>query len=57
MRAQILTCPKVRKEAIISMKMDRQTPYDIYTAVLDSVMAAYQDLRDQASVRRFGDII
>jgi biopolymer transport protein ExbD len=42
------------QEAIISMKTDRHTPYDIYTAVLDSVMAAYHELRDQASVNRFG---
>jgi len=42
------------QKAIISMKTDRQTPYDIYNAVLDSLMAAYHELRDQASVRRFG---
>jgi beta-lactamase regulating signal transducer with metallopeptidase domain/biopolymer transport protein ExbD len=42
------------QKAIISMKTDRQTPYDIYNAVLDSLMAAYHELRDQASIRRFG---
>ncbi|MEX2347493.1 MAG: M56 family metallopeptidase [Balneolaceae bacterium] len=41
-------------EAIIGIKTDRQTPYDIYTKILDEVMAAYDELRDQAAKERFG---
>lgn len=41
-------------KAIVSIKTDRQTPYRIYIDMLDEVMAAYRELRDQASLARFG---
>jgi biopolymer transport protein ExbD len=41
-------------KAIISMKTDRQTPYDIYINMLDEVKGAYAELRDQACRRKLG---
>lgn len=41
-------------KAIISLKTDRQTPYDIYINMLDEVKGAYHDLRDQECRRRMG---
>ncbi|TNE68412.1 biopolymer transporter ExbD [bacterium] len=41
-------------KAIISLKTDKQTPYRIYIDVLDEVKGAYADLRDKASMARFG---
>lgn len=42
------------QEAVIWIKTDRQTPYDIYTELLDNIMAAYSELRDQAAREQFG---
>lgn len=40
--------------AIVSLKTQRETPYSIYIDMLDEVMAAYKELRDNASRSRFG---
>ncbi len=41
-------------DAIISIKTDRRTPYNVYIDMLDEVMGAYAELRHQASMDRFG---
>lgn len=41
-------------DAIVSIKTDRRTPYSVYIDMLDEVMGAYNDLRNQASMERFG---
>lgn len=40
--------------AIVSIKTDRQTPYDVYINMLDEVRGAYGELRDAASMAQFG---
>ena len=40
--------------AIVSIKTQRATPYRIYIDMLDEVMGAYKDLRDQASRQNYG---
>ncbi|HBQ59202.1 MAG TPA: biopolymer transporter ExbD [Balneolaceae bacterium] len=40
--------------AIVSIKTQRQTPYKIYVNMLDEVMGAYKDLRDEASRANYG---
>ncbi len=40
--------------AIVSIKTQRQTPYKIYVDMLDEVMGAYKELRDEASLANFG---
>lgn len=37
------------KDAVVSIKADRGTSYDLYVAVLDQVKAAYHELRAQAA--------
>lgn len=41
-------------KAIVSLKTDRATPYRVYIDMLDEVMGAYQELRNQAAQQRFG---
>lgn len=40
--------------AIVSLKTQRETPYNIYIDMLDEVMSAYKDLRDAASRANYG---
>lgn len=41
-------------DAIVSIKTDRRTPYNVYIDMIDEVMGAYEELRHQASMERFG---
>ena len=41
-------------DAIVSIKTDRRTPYDDYNDMLDELMGAYEDLRNTASINRYG---
>lgn len=42
------------EDAIVSVKNDRGTRYETYLEVFNEVEAAYNELRDEASERRFG---
>lgn len=42
------------EKAIVSIKTDRKTPYETYIDMLDEVKGAYRELRDKASMARFG---
>jgi len=42
------------QEAIVSFKGDRGTSYDMYINVYNELRGAYNDLRDNASNRKFG---
>lgn len=42
------------EKAIISLKTDRQTPYDIYIQMLDEVKAGYNELRDRKCRIKYG---
>ena len=41
-------------KAIVSIKTDRATPYNVYIDMLDEVMGAYADLRNQVAQAKFG---
>jgi biopolymer transport protein ExbD len=41
-------------KAIVSIKTDRATPYNVYIDMLDEVMGAYAELRNQAAQAQFG---
>lgn len=41
-------------KAIVSIKTQRQTSYNVYIDMLDEVMGAYNELRNQAAQERFG---
>ena len=41
-------------KAIVSIKTDRATPYNVYIDMLDEVMGAYAELRNQAAQAEFG---
>lgn len=42
------------RAAIVSIKTDRQTPYEIYIDMLDEVRGAYKQLRDAVAMQRAG---
>lgn len=42
------------EKAIVSIKTDRQTPYSVYIDMLDEVMGAYAELRNQAAQTQYG---
>lgn len=42
------------EKAIVSIKTDRKTPYKVYIDMLDEVMGAYAQIRNEASQARFG---
>jgi biopolymer transport protein ExbD len=44
-------------EAIVSFKGDRGTSYDMYINVYNELRGAYNELRDEASKRKFGKTI
>ncbi len=46
--------PESPERAIVSVKTDKKTPHGVYIKVLDEIMAAYSDLRDEISRERFG---
>ena len=39
---------------IISLQNDRGTSYDLYIAIQDALASAYQEVRDEVSMNRFG---
>ncbi len=41
-------------KAIVSIKTDRETPYNVYIDMLDEVMGAYAEVRDEAAQSQFG---
>ena len=45
--------PKTPANAIVSLRNDRQTSYDIYIEVYNELKAAYRELRDEEAQRRF----
>lgn len=53
-RAQDPNLAESPRQAIVSIKTDRQTPYEIYIGMLDEVIGAYRQLRDDATMREFG---
>jgi biopolymer transport protein ExbD len=53
-RAQDPNLSESPRQAIVSIKTDRQTPYEIYINMLDEVIGAYRQLRDEAAQREFG---
>jgi len=42
------------QKAVISLKTQRETPYKIYIDMLDEIMGAYKELRNDASISEFG---
>jgi len=45
---------KTNDKLIISVKVDRETPYRIYIQALDEIKQSYAELRDEYSVATFG---
>jgi len=45
---------KVTKKHVISLQNHRGTSYEMYIAVQNELMAAYNELRDEISIERFG---
>jgi beta-lactamase regulating signal transducer with metallopeptidase domain/biopolymer transport protein ExbD len=42
------------EQAIVAIQTERRTPYDFYTEVIEALMSAYSDVRDEASLETFG---
>ncbi len=53
-RAQDPNLSQSPRQAIVSIKTDRQTPYEIYINMLDEVIGSYRQLRNEAAQREFG---
>lgn len=49
-KKKIQTNPKL----IVSVKVDRETPYRVYIQALDEIKQAYADLRDEYAIQHFG---
>ncbi|MGH2568911.1 MAG: ExbD/TolR family protein [Bacteroidota bacterium] len=45
---------KANEKLIISVKVDRETPYRVYISTLDEIKQAYQELREEFAMERFG---
>jgi biopolymer transport protein ExbD len=45
---------EVPRNAIISLKNDRGTSYDMYIKVQNELVAAYDELRDEKAMQKFG---
>ena len=45
---------EVTKSHVISLQNDRGTSYEMYIAVQNELAAAYNELRDELSIRKFG---
>ena len=45
---------EVPKNAIVSLKNDRGTSYEMYIQVQNELVAAYNELRDETAMRKFG---
>ena len=43
------------RKAIVSLKNDRGTKYGVYLAVYNEVKAAYNELRDEYALRKYGE--
>lgn len=53
-RGQDPTSSDSPQKAIVSIKTTRQTPYSVYIDMLDEVMGAYAELRNEVALRQFG---
>lgn len=42
------------QQAIVSIKTDRQTPYEVFISMLDEVIGAYRELRNEVAREQFG---
>ncbi len=42
------------KKAVVSLKSDRGTSYDMYIKVQNELTAAYNEIRDEEAMKRFG---
>lgn len=51
---ELLGACAVTEKHVISVQTDRGTPYDIYFQVQNELVAAYNELRDDLSKRKFG---
>ncbi|HEY5615249.1 MAG TPA: biopolymer transporter ExbD [Bacteroidota bacterium] len=45
---------KANEKLIISVKVDRDTPYRVYIATLDEIKQAYQNLREDYALQTYG---
>jgi biopolymer transport protein ExbD len=44
---------RANEKLIISVKVDRETPYRVYISTLDGIKQAYQDLREDYALKTF----